>query len=106
MPLAIANHVFGLARRSADMTRDDTRVRHIAGEIERYIGLHPDAADSVEGIRRWWLPATIEEASVQCVERALEGLITAGVLTWRALPDGKILYAKRSQGNGQHRDLP
>jgi hypothetical protein len=67
----------------------------IADVIQRYLDLNPEAADSAEGIRRWWLPAALAEESPRTVEEALDRLVAAGVIDRRPLPDGRVLYAKR-----------
>jgi hypothetical protein len=70
-------------------------VQVIAHTIRRYLEVNPDAADSAEGIRRWWLPPALAEESPGTVEEALDRLVAAGVITRRPLPDGRVLYAKR-----------
>ena len=67
----------------------------IAHTIQQYLDANPDAADSAEGIRRWWLPPALAEESPETVEEALDRLVTAGVIQRRPLPDGRVLYAKR-----------
>jgi hypothetical protein len=67
----------------------------IAHTIQRYVEVNPDAADSAEGIRRWWLPPGLAEESPATVEEALDRLVAAGVISRRPLPDGRVLYAKR-----------
>lgn len=73
--------------------RDDA-VRLIAATLLEYLAGHPDAADSVEGIRRWWIPQNVA-ASRSDVEAALEQLVRAGELTRRQLPDRGVLYVRR-----------
>lgn len=74
---------------------DDDSVQMIAETIEAYLDLNPDAADSAEGIRRWWLPPGLAEEAPATVEDALAQLVTAGVIRRQPLPDGRVLYAKR-----------
>jgi hypothetical protein len=54
--------------------------------------LHPAAADTPEGIARWWLDWP-EQPALNLVEATLELLISRGVLASRMLPDGKFIYA-------------
>ena len=69
-------------------------VNPIAEDIARYLREHPDAADSLEGIRQWWLPRVrLEEASAQ-IERALEELLERGLVVRQIMPDGTILYRR------------
>jgi hypothetical protein len=72
-------------------------IAEIARAIERYLATHPNAADSVEGIRRWWLMRQRYEESAQQVQQALEQLLGQGVITKRVLTDGQVLYARQSK---------
>ena len=49
----------------------DHRVQAIARNVEAYLAIHPDAADSAEGIQRWWLASTLTEESLDRVRAAL-----------------------------------
>lgn len=73
-------------------THADAEVEGIAHELEHYISLHATAADTPEGIARWWLDRA-EQPAVSRVEAALELLVERGVLARRLLPDGKYIYA-------------
>lgn len=57
-----------------------------------YLGRHPDAADSLAGICRWWLQeeGVYEEDVV--VEGVLDGLARDGLLLRTPLCDGACLY--------------
>jgi hypothetical protein len=69
------------------------RVQRIASTIERYVISRPNASDTIEGIRRWWLVDTSSEEDRGLLELALERLVDRGVMTKRALPDGKIVFS-------------
>lgn len=71
----------------------DHRVQAIARDIEAYLAVHPDAADSAEGIQRWWLAHAPTEDSLDQVRAALEQLAAAGRITRRVLPDGGVVYS-------------
>ena len=79
------------------MCDDDDAVRTIAVTLFDYIARHPDAADSLEGIRRWWLPGHTAVCAA-AVEAALERLVREGELTRQPLPGGGALYARRRAG--------
>jgi Fe2+ or Zn2+ uptake regulation protein len=60
--------------------------------ILEYLVNHPQAADSVDGVTRWWL-ARNGSAPVRAeVERALATLVERGLLRRVELPDGTVLY--------------
>jgi hypothetical protein len=69
-------------------------VNTIADEIARYLKDHPDAADSLEGIRRWWLPRVRLEETTAQLEEALEDLLRRGVVVRQGLADGTVLYRR------------
>lgn len=71
----------------------DQRVQAIARDIEAYLAVHPYAADSPEGIHRWWLGSTRTAESLDEVRAALEWLTAVGRITRRVLPDGGSVYA-------------
>ena len=77
------------------------RVNEIAGEISHYLAKHPSAADSVEGIRRWWLLRQRYEDSAQLVRQALEQLLREGVVSRRVLTDGSVLYTSQPPRSGE-----
>lgn len=53
---------------------------------------HPNAADSLEGIAKWWLTRQRFETSVKLVQRALDRLVAQGVLYETTTPGGKSIY--------------
>jgi hypothetical protein len=69
----------------------DDEVERIAHDIERYVSLHPTAADTPEGIARWWLTGDRRPA-LNHVEEALDLLVQRGSLQRKALPDGNSIY--------------
>ena len=72
-------------------THADAEVEEIARELEKYVLLHPTAADTPAGIARWWLDRR-EQPALNRVEAALEKLVERGVLVRRLLPDGNSIY--------------
>jgi hypothetical protein len=87
-----------LAKRSphlfseAFVDRDETaKVCRIADMIERHLKSHPAAADTVEGVWRYWVPSR-ERASLESVELALALLKRMGRAMDRTLPDGRVIY--------------
>ncbi|MCW5665826.1 MAG: hypothetical protein KIT35_18505 [Piscinibacter sp.] len=80
----------------ADAPAPAPDVDAIASAIRGYLAEHPNAADTVEGIRRWWLLGTLGEVPPELVEQALEQLLAQGrvrrsqegwlPVTWSARP--------------------
>jgi hypothetical protein len=64
--------------------------------LRRYLGRNPDAADSREGIRRWWLSEPLRSVTDGMLLEALEGLVAAGEMQVHDLPDGTELYSRAS----------
>jgi hypothetical protein len=58
-----------------------------------YLDRHPDAADTLDGIVRWWLPRQHVDTGRERIERVLGGLVERGELRCDRLPDGAVLYA-------------
>jgi len=83
------------------MTNEDEVVEGIAREIARYLAEHPDAADTLDGIRSWWLTRQRYEDATVLVQRAVDLLVREGVVVGRRIPDGNIVYGSTgSDGSG------
>ena len=61
--------------------------------IAAHLAAHPQAADSAEGVTRWWLGAAGLVASVDQVERALATLVAMQRMRQVRLADGSTLYS-------------
>jgi hypothetical protein len=93
MWIALAGLSSARVRRPA-MAVDEDLVRSIAEAIENYLRSHPDAADSSEGIHRWWLPERLTQAQPESVVAALERLISTGVVRRNEVGGGgAVLYS-------------
>jgi len=72
---------------------ESVRQRAWLDAIVAYLATNPMAADSVDGIARWWLG---QDAGGQTargdVERAVATLVARGVLREVRLPDGSLIY--------------
>lgn len=64
----------------------------VAKEIEQYLTNHPHAADSIEGIIKWWLPQQRYVDAHDKIARALDYLISRGVVKKIDIP-GSVLYS-------------
>jgi len=76
----------------------DVSAEAIEAELRRYLLAHPGAADTAEGIRRWWLPERFAGEPAHRVEEALGRLVSRGVLVRVGLPDGQTLYVPPERG--------
>ena len=67
------------------------RIEIIAQEISRYVRTRPDAAETAEGVARWWIARQRMEEPVAIVEEALELLVRRAELVKRET-EGDTLY--------------
>ena len=59
------------------------------------------AADTLVGIRQWWLPESLRSTSIEMIRLALAQMVASGELRRETLGDGSHLYAlPRAQGTG------
>lgn len=72
-------------------TNNDIHI--IAEEISDYLADHPKAADSLEGVASWWLTRQRYERAEDIVQRALEQLVTQGVVKKVSHQGGKTVYS-------------
>lgn len=71
---------------------EDDPILKIANEIKRYLEMHPDAADSVNGITNWWLlRQRLTEHSLN-VSKALALLVHQGYVCQEKQSDGEDLF--------------
>jgi hypothetical protein len=67
-------------------------IERLAADIAEYFARHPHAADTHEGIQRWWLSGSSALVSSRDVERAVRVLERRGALETRTLPDGVQIF--------------
>lgn len=70
----------------------DRGIGSVVEAITDYLTRHPEAADSPEGIARWWLSGAGIDASLADVCAALDCLMEQGTVSARRLPDGGQIY--------------
>ena len=66
-------------------------VRRAIHEIVQYMAQHPEARDTVSGIRDWWLPPGSSYTSVE-LQEALDTLTAWGWLVKYALVKQTVVY--------------
>jgi hypothetical protein len=65
------------------------RAPQIVAEIGRYIRTHPYAADTLEGVTRWWLPSELAQSALTTeVEAALAELTERRLVERHKVPGG------------------
>lgn len=68
-------------------------VIQVAQLIQEYLHEHPYAADTVEGITRWWLIPHDVELSHKQVQQALDILVSASIVKLRKKRGGDAIYS-------------
>jgi hypothetical protein len=72
---------------------DDTLEARLRAAILAYVAAHPQAADTADGIARWWLgTAAAPAVAVTCV---LDRLVQEGRLVRTQGADGAVRYSRR-----------
>ena len=73
-----------------------------------HIQAHCRAADTFDGVARWWLGSYWDQISAAALRIALGRLVAAGVLDTRRLPSGAMLWYASAKsdhsGYGNGRD--
>lgn len=67
-----------------------------------HLASHPHAADSADGVARWWIGPRGAVPTLPDVELALRQLVARQELRQESLADGTTLYSK----NGKHKQKP
>lgn len=73
---------------------DPSKPPGVQRAIEEYLATHPHAADSIEGVARWWVEERGVQATADEVRLALAELVASGVVRRVRLADGTVLYSK------------
>lgn len=80
------------------MSEDDgDAIAAIVDAIRHYFSRYPTAADSVDGIQRWWLPPPLDEEPLFLVELAIDRLVEEGVVRRFVLEDGGVIYRSNAR---------
>jgi hypothetical protein len=74
------------------MSDDETLRDELKREVLAFLDLHPDAADSMEGIAHWWILHQRFLRGLHALADALEELERSGELERVQGPDGRALW--------------
>jgi len=72
---------------------NESDAQQIADQIECYLKNHPNAADTIEGITKWWLPGLGIEVSSLVVQQALNYLGLKSVVKCTVNLSGNKVYS-------------
>lgn len=79
--------------------QDDYKILFdIQSEVLAYLDDHPNAADTADGIRQWWLFQRMALYSQDKVLKALDQLKDTGLLEARKLGDGREIFSLSESG--------
>lgn len=74
------------------LDNDDVELENVENAINQYLQQYPQAADTVEGIAKWWLPRFEISLPLESVRRVLEKMVAAGKLNRLEKHDGSVIY--------------
>ena len=66
--------------------------RRMVDAILCHLAEHPQAADTIDGIQRWWLGPEFQDESHLRIASTVETLVSTGHLERRPLPSGGAIY--------------
>ena len=75
------------------MQVQEDHLTEVVDAILRYLASHPDAADTSDGIAKWWVPAD-RGADGDAVLSALARLEAQGLVHRRINADQHVLYSR------------
>jgi hypothetical protein len=75
----------------------------VVREIQQYLHEHPNAADTLEGITRWWLSHLNGEVSHSLVQQALDILVSESIVSVKKNYCGDAIYSSAVIESDDHR---
>ena len=70
---------------------------NIQNELMDYIQQHPNAADTAEGIRQWWLIKRVSDYNQDMIQLSLDQLVESHSLRKIKGGNGKEIYSLNKQ---------
>ena len=74
----------------------------LAEAIVKYLAEHPDAADTLVGIRQWWLGGGFPDVADSNVRAVLADLVRSGRISHTRLADGSEIFSRGRSGPRDH----
>ncbi|MFO1310637.1 MAG: hypothetical protein U1F41_01090 [Burkholderiales bacterium] len=74
---------------------------NVAQALLRYWRAHPDAADTLEGVVKWWLPRQRFLDARERVEEALELLVQRDIIEKFPSPSGVVYRCVRTRATSR-----
>jgi len=71
------------------------QLARVRAEVLRYLEDHPHAADTAEGVCRWWIRESRFGLSEVTVQKVLETLVSEGHMRKVQLPGGGVVYGRK-----------
>lgn len=84
------------------MPRDEGHGGGTVETILAYLDDHPDAADTVDGIRQWWLLGGVDQSTAD-VQAALDLLVERGLIARVEQPGISPVYRRALRPRGRPR---
>ena len=81
---------------------NDSDVQQIADQLECYLKNHPNAADTINGITKWWLPGQGIEVSSVIVQKALNYLCSKLIVKCSDNAYGNKIYSSNKANTGDY----
>jgi len=72
----------------------DANLASLARQILDYLESHPRAADSREGIARWWLADTSRGSGPEELQQVLDDLVDRGLVQRRQAAGSEAVYSR------------
>ena len=79
-------------RRNSVHSVNESNIVDAAEAIQRYLAQRPNAAETVEGVAKWWLARQRYDESVVLAQEALEYLESRGQVVRFHLAGGRVMY--------------
>ena len=72
----------------------------VVRQIEHYLVEHPDARDTLHGVRDWWLESLGRALRLEVVQAALDRLVAGRAIESRSIPGG-VVYGRVKREEGE-----